>query len=55
MKKIFLISKSADLSKPLGRFFSNFVYFSESPNFTYAISLIHYMVYETENLMKLAF
>ena len=29
-----LLSKSADLSKPRRRFFSNFVCFSESPNFT---------------------
>ena len=29
-----LLSKSHDLSKPRGRFFSNFVWFSESPNFT---------------------
>ena len=28
-----LLSKSADLSKFCGRFFSNFVCFSESPNF----------------------
>ena len=28
-----LLSKSADLSKPRGRFFSNFVFFSKSPNF----------------------
>ena len=28
-----LISKSADLSKPRGRFFSNFECFSENPNF----------------------